>query len=146
VEDIEIWRDVPSTNGIKASNLGRVLLPEATSITPTGGVRTHKTKPRLGSLRKSFKTARHLYRGFSTRTHGTIKVHRMVCEAFHGPPTKEKPIVIHLDEDGTNNHYTNLKWGTQKENLNMPKFIAYCKSRTGSNNPNVKGRLKKGII
>jgi hypothetical protein len=72
-----------------------------------------------------------------------MKVHRLVCEAFHGPQPQDKPVVIHIDEDATNNRQENLRWGTQKENLNSPKFIAYCKSRTGKNNPAYKGKLKK---
>jgi hypothetical protein len=64
----------------------------------------------------------------------------LVCEAFHGPPPEGKPVVIHKDEDAHNNTPENLKWGTQKENLNAPGFIEHCKSRTGENNPYVKGR------
>ena len=48
-------------------------------------------------------------------------------------------ICLHKDENAANNQPDNLKWGTQKENLNCPKFIAYCKTRTGENNPYVKG-------
>lgn len=72
-----------------------------------------------------------------------MKVHRLVCEAFHGPAPKGMEIVIHIDEDATNNKADNLKWGTQKENLNMPKFIEYCKSRTGENSPGTKGKLAR---
>ena len=44
-------------------------------------------------------------------------------------------MVIHLDEDGMNNRPENLRWGTQKENLNMPKIKAYHRSRIGDLNP-----------
>ena len=71
-----------------------------------------------------------------------MKVHRIVCEAFHGLAPFKKAVVIHIDENSTNNRPENLRWGTQKENLNMPKFIEYCKSRTGENSP-VKKALKK---
>ncbi len=59
----------------------------------------------------------------------------MVCEAFHGPQPANKPIVMHLDEDSHNNKPGNLKWGTMKENMNAPGFIASCKQRTGENSP-----------
>ncbi|QDP54003.1 MAG: putative uncharacterized HNH endonuclease [Prokaryotic dsDNA virus sp.] len=52
------------------------------------------------------------------------KVHQLVCEAFHGPKPFETAVVIHKDEDALNNRPENLKWGTQKENLNAPKFKA----------------------
>lgn len=50
---------------------------------------------------------------------GTKKVclaHRLVCEAFHGPPPSTKHQVAHWDGNGSNNHYTNLRWATSKEN------------------------------
>ncbi|WP_413716185.1 HNH endonuclease signature motif containing protein [Sphingobium sp. B1D7B] len=59
---------------------------------------------------------------------GNIKIHQAVCEAFHGPKPFPRAVVIHLDEDAHNNRPENLKWGTQKENLNMPKFKAWQRS------------------
>lgn len=69
----------------------------------------------------------------------TRKVHRMVCEAFHGQ-APEGTICMHIDEDSRNNKPENLTWATQKENLNCPGFIAYCKTRTGANHPKAKRR------
>lgn len=83
--------------------------------------------------------------GLYNRKFGNMKIHRLVCEAFHGEPPFPKAVVIHLDEDGTNNRAENLRWGTQKENLNMPGFIAYCKSRTGENSPIIKGMKKRNL-
>lgn len=48
---------------------------------------------------------------------GTVhdrKVHRLVCEAFHGP--SNLPEVRHLDGNRSNNHASNLAWGTTAEN------------------------------
>jgi HNH endonuclease len=50
---------------------------------------------------------------------------------------------MHLDENAANNRASNLQWGTQKENLNADGFTAYCRSRTGDNNPLIKGRRNK---
>jgi hypothetical protein len=52
---------------------------------------------------------------------------------------------MHKDDDSTNNCPDNLEWGTQKENLNTPAFIAYCKGRTGENNPFIKGRRRQAL-
>ncbi len=44
------------------------------------------------------------------------KVHRLVCEAFHGQPPEGKNCALHNDGVKTNNHPTNLRWGSQKDN------------------------------
>ena len=139
----EVWMPVPSKPGLMASSWGRVILPVREYKMPNGGVRRTRPRPTYGAKTKSSKTARHEYMGVCSLHFGNMKVHRMVCEAFHGPAPFAGAVVIHLDEDATNNRPSNLRWGTQKENLNMPGFIAYCKTRTGENSPVVKARKMK---
>ena len=105
---------------------------------PRGGVRQYGGQPVWGTWNK--------YDGRFTTTHKgrTYKVHRLVCEAFHGLPTEESPYCLHIDENAANNKAENLKWGSQKENLNAPGFIAYCKTRTGENHPKAKGLKLRG--
>lgn len=43
-------------------------------------------------------------------------IHRLVCMAFHGLPTKQSMQVRHLDGNKENNLPENLAWGTQEEN------------------------------
>ena len=140
----EIWKPIPSQSGMMASSWGRVLLPEREAQMPNGGWRKYTPLPTYGNKCKASKTASHEYYGLFQKERGNMKIHRLVCEAFHGPAPFPKAVVIHLDENALNNRPENLKWGTQKENLNMPKFIAYCKSRTGENSPGIKGRAKHG--
>jgi hypothetical protein len=139
----EIWKPVPSKPGVMASSWGRIKLPESKIEMPNGGVRIYKTKPVYGSICRSNRGAKHEYRNVMSKQFGNLKIHRMVCEAFHGAPPFDRAVVIHLDENGLNNKPENLKWGTQKENLNMPKFIEYCRSRTGENSPSHKGKMAK---
>lgn len=139
----EIWLPVPSKPGLMASSWGRVCLPPSTAPMYNGGYRSYVPKPTYGSVTRAKKTAKHLYMGFQNKKLGNMKVHRLVCEAFHGPPPFEKAVVIHLDENSMNNRQENLKWGTQKENLNMPKFLEYCRSRTGENSPISKWKRSK---
>ena len=130
----EIWKPVPSVPGLLASSHGRVMVKPFIGTMPHGGKRQYGGFPRKGC----WDGERYIFvwRG------KTYKVGRLVCEAFHGMAPKGKRICMHKDEDSTNNVPMNLKWGTQKENLNAPGFIAYCQSRTGDNNPHVKGRMK----
>lgn len=44
-------------------------------------------------------------------------IHRLVCEAWHGPAPTEKHQAAHYDCDPTNNRPENLRWATQAENL-----------------------------
>lgn len=124
----EIWKPVPSLPGVHASDEGRILLAPRYAPLPNGGYRLYTPKPVDGVVTRATKTARHSYRGMYAKFHGNIKVHRAVCEAFHGPPPFDGAVVIHIDENAHNNRPENLKWGTQKENLNMPKFMAWCRS------------------
>ena len=52
-------------------------------------------------------------------THRTNEsVHRLVAQTFiENDDPINKNIVMHLDNDKLNNHVSNLKWGTQQENI-----------------------------
>ncbi len=128
IEDEEIWRPVPSKPEIMASSHGRVLFPPRMVRMPNGGERKYETKPTIWSVRRAKKGAKHCYRGLWMRHYGNIKVHQLICEAFHGPKPSPKHEVMHRDEDGLNNRADNLLWGTRKENLNAPGFLEYCRS------------------
>ena len=139
--DTEIWKPVPSELGVLASSFGRVLLPPRHAPLHHGGYRAYFPKPRYGQVSRANKTASHTFMIIMVRRDGERahqhprKVHQLVCEAFHGAKPFPEAVVIHLDEDALNNRPENLKWGTQKENLNMPKFKEYCRSRVGDESP-----------
>lgn len=132
--DKEIWRVVPSLPGVIASSHGRIMRLPFIGSMPHGGKRCYGGEPITGQWDGN----RFLY----VLKGKTYKVHRLICEAFNGPP-EDGMVCMHLDEDASNNRPENLRWGTQKENLNAPGFIEYCKGRTGENNPYVVGRRKK---
>jgi hypothetical protein len=137
----EIWKPSVNFDGVMVSNFGRIKLPEAILPMPNGGFKHVKPKPTFGVKTKKGKNVTIM--SISTRKFGNIRVHVEVCTAFHGHKPFEKAVVMHLDENSMNNRADNLKWGTQKENLNAPKFIEYCKGRTGLNSPVVKGMARK---
>lgn len=46
-----------------------------------------------------------------------VRMSRLVCLVFNGPPPDdERQWVLHHDDNPANDHYTNLRWGTAKEN------------------------------
>ena len=63
------------------------------------------------------------------------KVHRLVAEAFI-TNTENYPIVLHLDNDKTNNTVNNLKWGTHKQNTQQALSDGLMKK--GDNHPSSK--------
>lgn len=134
---MEEWRRVPSSPWIEASSFGRIRA-EYTTPMPHGGLRTYTVQPHFG-YNVGARTGAKARRMISRVRGKTVKVHRLICEAFHGTPAPGQE-VLHADECGTNNVPSNLSWGTRKENLNAPGFLAYCAGRTGSNNPHAKGR------
>lgn len=88
---------------------------------PYGGTRVYGGQPWRGSWDKREERFVIQFKG------RTYKVARLVCEAFKGPPPFPRAGTLHLDEDSRNNRPGNLKWGTQRENLNAPGFIEYCR-------------------
>jgi hypothetical protein len=132
---VEIWRAIPSQPGLLASSLGRLMMspyfsekgcmPRQYGGTPTKG---------------QWDGSRYIY---SRKGYKTQKVARLICEAFHGKPPFERAVCMHKDENSRNNNPVNLMWGTQKENLNAPGFLEYCRGRTGANNPHIKGKMKE---
>ena len=110
--------------------MGRLMVEAYELIHPNGGRHIHGGKPTKGQWDGN----RFIY---PRRGHKTLKVHRLVCEAFNGEPT-DGQVCMHLNEDASDNRPENLAWGTQKQNLNAPGFIAYCKSRTGDSHPSKK--------
>lgn len=89
---------VPSLPGYDASSLGRVRsaysILRAYSGTKQGRL---YVAPSINGRQRS------------------AAVHRMVCEAFHGPCPSDMEC-RHLDGDPTNNAPENLRWGTRLEN------------------------------
>lgn len=51
-----------------------------------------------------------------------VRVHRAVALA-HMPNTENKPVIDHIDGNRQNNHISNLRWATYKENsINTPTY------------------------
>lgn len=120
-EEPEIWRAIPSLPAYIASNQGRVMRLPFVGEMPHGGPRSYGGTPTTGVLSEG--RYQIFFKGKNYR------VHRLVCEAFCGPPPFPNAVVMHLDENSENNRAANLQWGTQKENLAAPGFLAYARRR-----------------
>lgn len=89
---------------------------------PHGGLRPYGGQPHFGVWNKQDGRFIVIYKG------KCYKVHQLVCEAFHGPKSEGAPVVMHVDENAANNRAENLRWGTQKQNLNATGFSVYRKT------------------
>ena len=116
----EIWRAVPSLQQYEASSHGRVRRKPHHKRMPNGGYRAYGGKAHRGTWNRTDRRYQFYFRG---RVH---KVAQCVCEAFNGRKPFAKARVLHINEDSRINRADNLTWGTQKENLNAPKFLAYA--------------------
>lgn len=145
MDDQEEWRAVPGHALLEASSWGRVRSKPYKAPTPNGGERTCQVAPTYGVTSRARSTANHTRKLLIFRRK-SYKVARLVCLAFHGEPPEGRRLVLHEDENSANNRPGNLSWGTQKENLNAPGFIAYCKGRTGENSPTAKARRARQVL
>lgn len=93
------WKDIPGLPGYKASTAGEIRC-EATGHDTKGGDAGRYLKVEVA-------------RGGGRELE---YVHILVCTAYHGKP-KEGQVVLHKDDDTKNNRPSNLKWGTQSENV-----------------------------
>lgn len=125
----EVWLTVPSLSDYEASSQGRVRRKRHMTPMPYGGSAERGGVAWAGSGDRP----QIWYRGKNYR------VSRMVCEAFHGHAPFDRAVVMHVDDNPKNNTPDNLRWGTQKENLNTTKFLSYCRSRIGDKHPARKG-------
>lgn len=117
-----------------ASSYGRVMRAPFQSKHPRAGGKHYGGVPTYGT----WDGVRYIW-----RAHGkNFKVARLVCEAFNGQPPFEGAVCMHLNEMAFCNFPANLAWGTQKQNLNAPGFLAYCARRVGDDSPTRKGNRR----
>ena len=97
----EIWKPIEGCEGYFVSNLGNV---KSNKNRVKGNLKLLVDKDGYLTVWVSTKPKRRL-----------LKVHRLVAQAFVDNP-ENKPQVCHKDGSKDNNVYTNLYWGTAKEN------------------------------
>ncbi len=92
---MEVWRQVASAPLYEVSSAGRIRrLSDCRVLSPSIGKRWGYYLINLVVDGKP----------------KTAKLHRLVCEAFHGPPPEGRNDVAHADGSRTNNIASNLRW------------------------------------
>jgi hypothetical protein len=106
------WKDIKGYEGIyKVSNEGQVK-----SIARNNKFNNRNTEI---IMKLNAYGANLNYRQISLHKDGKRKngkIHRLVAEAFIPNPNNLR-CVMHMDDNPTNNHVSNLQWGTHKMNL-----------------------------
>lgn len=125
----EIWKVVPSAPWFLASSEGRVMVAPYQAEMPNGGLRQYGGQPHFGVWNKQDGRFITVHKG------RTYKIAALICEAFHGAKPTASSVCMHLDENAANNRPDNLSWGTQKENLNAPRFREYLTLKHGESHP-----------
>ena len=96
-------------------HLYSVWITEHYEVTNDGRVFSHKTGTPYELKQEEFAG----YKKIGITYNGKLqnwRIHRLVATCFHGLPPTDKHVARHLDGTRNNNHYTNIAWGTQKEN------------------------------
>ena len=100
------WRSIPGWPEYQVSDTGAVC-----RIGCASGAR-------VGRILRQLRNKKTGYFSVCLSQHAAqvrIDVHRLVAMAFHGPSAD--CAVAHNDGSRTNNHASNLRWATQRENL-----------------------------
>ena len=93
------------------------------SIYEDGQVYSHKTEKFIVPwLHHRFGISYYILHLWQNNKPKTFYLHRIVAEAFLGPPPFPGAQIRHLDGNSLNNHYSNLAWGTAQENMNDSKL------------------------
>jgi hypothetical protein len=116
VESTQVWKPIPGWEGLyEASDHGLIRSHDRTVHDVLG--RTRRVKGRILTNRPH-KTLGYVMVVLSRDgVYHREFAHRLVARAFLGKPEPGHE-VRHLDGNRTNNHVSNLAWGTRAENVN----------------------------
>lgn len=109
----EEWRPIPGYEGLyEASSHGRIRSLDRRVRTARGD-RITRGVVKKPAVKDTGRLQVHLAR---EGRKAPWTVHRLVALTFLGPQPGPGYMVLHWDDDPSNNHVSNLRWGTQSEN------------------------------
>ena len=113
----EIWKDIKDFEGLyQVSNLGNVKSLDRDIIDKNGKIRHYKGQIMSGRIKKGTNQGYVMYDLFKDNKRKTVRLHRLVAEAFI-PNPNNLPEVNHIDGNKENNTVDNLEWCTRGENI-----------------------------
>lgn len=138
----EIWRDIKDYEGLyQVSNMGRVKSLGRWSNRQKNGVSfPYFIKEKILKNRK-IKGGYYIVGLCKDKISKDYRVNRLVAEAFI-PNPDNKPFVDHIDTNPLNNFYNNLRWVTQKENINNPLTLVKMSNSKKGRTPSEETRKK----
>lgn len=116
----EVWLPAPGYEGFyEVSNFGRAKRLACKDVRggklPERMLKVHVQRYNAAGYLRSFVC---FGVGRGDRKSDTLSIGRLVLLAFKGPPpSPEENNTRHLDDDITNNHISNLEWGTHEQNV-----------------------------
>lgn len=113
---MEKWKDVDEFPGYQVSNHGRVRSFYKGNGYGGGFSYDLNNSPRLLNTTKVGPGGHLRVFLYKDKKRTPILVHRLVAGAFVPNPNNH-PVVRHVNDDPTDNHAKNLKWGTQRDNV-----------------------------
>lgn len=118
MENQEIWKDIAELNFCYAiSNYGNVKRNERVVLSPLSSQKGNRTiKSRPTNPQDNGKGYLQLYVSINSKRK-MLYVHRLVALYFIGGNIGLTNQVNHIDGNKKNNHYTNLEWCTNAQNM-----------------------------
>lgn len=118
------WRVIPDWEEYEISECGDVRRVKSGRGARSGLILRPWINPRTGYLQVTL---------WHRNRRSQQSIHRLVALAFWGAPPSSKHVVAHVDGSRTNNHWRNLRWATQRENMadRIRHGTANCGSRNG---------------
>ncbi len=96
--EMEIWKAAPGCPGYDVSNLGRI-------------------RSNRGVLRPNYSQEYPYVTIHGGGKRRTVRIHTLICEAFHGPRPTPAHEVAHEDGIPANVSSDNLRWSTRSANM-----------------------------
>ena len=112
------WKPIPGFPNYEVSDTGKVRsLDQVVILRRKDGTEDRSIRKGRELKQHLCLAAGHTYFKVQLGAGNCRWVHRLVCEAFHGPAPFDKAVVCHKEDHGWDNRAEMLSWGTQADNL-----------------------------